>query len=70
MYAKGVKVYQFKAEDFEIKPHTLCLGYVSKGFTNYNMKKNGLNGYVFDFSFDYRGFDIDDIVNIYKYLMK
>ena len=34
------------------------------------MKKNGLNGYVFDFSFDYRGFDIDDIVNIYKYLMK
>ena len=39
MYAKGVKVYQFKAKDFEIKPHTLCLGYVSKGFTNYNMKK-------------------------------
>ena len=30
-------------------------------------KKTGLNGYVYDFSVDYRAFDI---INIHKYLMK
>ena len=31
------------------------------------MKKTGFNGYVYDFSVDYDGTDIDDI---HKYLMK
>ena len=34
------------------------------------MKKTGLNGYVYDFSFDYDATDVDDIVDIHKYLMK
>ena len=34
------------------------------------MKKTGLTGYVYDFSVDYYATDIDDIKNIYKYLMK
>ena len=33
-----------------------------------NIKKIGLNGYVYDFGVDYDA--IDDIVNIHKYLMK
>ena len=35
-----------------------------------NMKKTGLNGYVYDFSVDYDSANVDDIKNIYKYFMK
>ena len=34
------------------------------------MKKAGFNGYVYDFSVDYDSTDVDDIKEIYKYLMK
>ena len=34
------------------------------------MKKPGLNGHVYNFSVEYRAFDINDITNIHKYLMK
>ena len=33
-------------------------------------KKIGFNGYVYDFSVDYDATDVDDIVDIHKYLMK
>lgn len=33
-------------------------------------KKNGLNGYVCNFSVDYDTIDISDIIDIHKYLMK
>ena len=33
------------------------------------MKNTGFNGYVYDFSVDYAT-DVDDIKDIYKYLMK
>ena len=35
-----------------------------------NMKKIGLNGYLYDFSVDYNAIAVDDILGIYKYLMK
>ena len=34
------------------------------------MTKTGLNGYVDDFSFHYRTFDISNIIDIDKYLIK
>ena len=34
------------------------------------MKKTGLDGYVYDFSFDYNAIAVDDILDIHKYLMK
>ena len=34
------KIYQFKAEDFEIKYYELSLGNVSKDFTINNMKRS------------------------------
>ena len=34
------------------------------------MKKTGLYGYVYDFSVDYNITDVDDILDIHKYLMK
>ena len=45
-----------------MKSYPLSLGIISKDFTANNMKKTGLNGYIYDFSIDYS--------NIYKYLMK
>ena len=43
---------------------------MSKDFTVGNMKKTGLYGYVYDFSTDYNGTDVDDILDIHRYLMK
>ena len=34
------------------------------------MKKTGLKGYVYDFSVDYDGIAVSDILDIHKYLMK
>ena len=33
------------------------------------MKKTQLYGYVYDFSINYDSPDIDDILNVYKYVM-
>ena len=41
-----------------------------KDWSGDNMKKTGLNGYVYDLSIDYDAIAVDDIVDIYKYLMK
>ena len=36
-------------KDSEIKKYPLCLGNISKDFTANNMKKRGLNRYVYKF---------------------
>ena len=48
----------------------LCLGSISKDFSVDNMKKTGLNGYIYDFSADYDALAIDDMLDIHRYLMK
>ena len=48
----------------------LCLGNISKDWSVDNMKKIGLNGYVYDFSVDYNDTAADDILDIHKYFMK
>ena len=48
----------------------MCLGNFSGDFSTNNMKKPGLNGYMYDFSVDYRTFDTSNIIDIHKYLMK
>ena len=35
-----------------------------------NMKKTGLNGYLYDFSVDYDAITVDDTLDIHKYLIK
>ena len=59
-----------KAKDSEIVTTPLCLGNFSKDWSIDNMKKAGINGYVYDFSADYDSTDADDIKDIHKYLMK
>ena len=66
----GVEIYIFKAKDSEIVATPLCLGSTSKEFSVDNMKKNGFNGYVYDFSVDYDTVAVDGILDIHKYLIK
>ena len=46
LFVNAVKMYQFEANDSEIKPYPLCFGNISKDFTISNTKKKGLKGYV------------------------
>ena len=70
MFVNGTEIYKSKAKDSEIVASPLCLGNISKDWSVDNMKTTGFNGYVYDFSVDYDATDVDDILDIQKYLMK
>ena len=70
LFVNSAEIYKFKVKDSEIVATWLCLGNISKDLSADNMKKTGINGYVYDFSVDYDATDVDDIVDIHKYLMK
>ena len=70
LFLNATEIIKFKAKDSEIISYSLCLGSISKDWTNDNMKKTGFNGYIYDFSTDYKAIAASDIVDIHKYLMK
>ena len=70
LFVDGTEIYKFKGKDSEIVATPLCLGNISKDRSIDNMKKTGFNGYIYDFSEDYDAITVDDILDIYKYLMK
>ena len=70
LFFNGENIIKFKAKDSEIIPYSLCLGNISKDWTNDNTKKTGFNGYIYDFSTDYKAIATSDILDIHKYLMK
>ena len=70
LFVNGTEIYKFKAKDSQIVTILLCLGNILKQWSLDNMKKTGLNGYVYDFSVDYDAITADDILDIHKYLMK
>ena len=70
LFVNGVEIHKFKAKDSEINAAPVCLGNVSEDFSADIMKKTGLYGYVYDFSVDYDSIDVDNILDIHKYLMK
>ena len=64
LFVNDTEFIKFKAKDSK------CLGNISKDFSVGNMKKTGLNGYVYDFSVDYDVIAVGDILDIHKYLME
>ena len=70
LFVNSTEIIKFKEKDPEIVVTPLCLGNISKDFSAGNMKKTGLNGYVYDFSVDYDANAVDHILDIHKYLMK
>ena len=69
LFVNGTEITKFKAKDSEIVPYSLCLGNISKDWTDDNMKKTGYNGYIYDFSTNYNAIATSDILDIHKYLM-
>ena len=70
LFVNGTEIIKFKAKDSEILAYSLCLGNISKDWSQDNMKKTGFNGYIYDFSTDYNAIAVSDILDIHKYLMK
>ena len=70
LFVKGTKIHKFKTKDSEIIVAPTCLGNISRDFSVDNMKKTGLNGYVYDFSVDYDSIANDKILDVHKYLME
>ena len=68
LFVNGKGIIKFKAKD-----SPLCLGNISKDWAADNMKKTGLNWYVFEFNVDYRDMGKENItnamLNIHGYLM-
>ena len=70
LFVIGTEINKFKGKDSEIVRYPLCLGNISKDFSVDNMKKTGLNGYIYDCSVDYDAITVDDKLDIHKYLME
>ena len=71
LFVNGTEIIKFKAKNSAIVASPLCLGNISKDWSNDKIKKKtGLTGYVYDFSADYNTVKLDDIKDIHKYLMK
>ena len=69
-FVNGTEIIKFKAKDSNIVASPLCSGNISKDCLVDNMKKTGFTGYVYDFSADYNVVTLDDIKDIYNYLME
>ena len=69
LFVNGTEIYKFKAKDSEIVAAPLCLGNIQKIGQQIIWKKTGFNGYFYDFSIAYDATDVDDILNIHKYLI-
>ena len=74
LFVNGKEIVKFEAKDSEIVASPICLPNISKDWSADNMKKTGLNGYVYEFSVDYT--DINKTVDtaksmpfIHKYFM-
>ena len=70
LFVNGTDIIKFKAKDSEIVGYPSSLGNISKYWSVDNMKKTGLNGYIYDFSVDYNAIAVADILEVQKYLMK
>ena len=66
----NTEITTFNAKDFETVTIQLCPGNISKYFSVDNMKKTGINEYVYDFRDDYDAIAVEDKLGIHKYLMK
>ena len=70
LFVNGTEIYKYKSKDSDIVAAPLCLGNISNNWSIDSMKKLGFNDYVYDFSVDYDATDVDDLLDIHKYLMK
>ena len=65
LLVNSVQQAKFKTANSEILSNPICLGKISE-----DPIPTGLNGFVYDFSVDYKTISTDKIQKIHKYLMK
>ena len=70
LFVNGTEIHKFRAKYSQINPFPLCLENIPKNISVDNMKKTGLNGYVYDFSVDYDAIAVGGILDIHKDLME
>ena len=72
LHYNGARTYLWykNSEESEISATPLCLRNISKDWPVGNVKKTGLNEYVYYFSADYNDIAVDDILNTCKWLIK
>ena len=70
LFVNGTGIIKFKAKNSEILAYSLCVGNISKDWSQDNMKKTGFNSNIYDFSTDYNAIAVSDILDIHQYLMK
>ena len=70
LFVNGKELIKFKAKDSEIVENPICLGNISKDFSESNLKETGLYGSVYYFSVDHNAIAGDDILDIHIYLYK
>ena len=70
LFVNGTEIIKFKAKDSEIVAPPTCLGNISINWSIDNIKRTGLNRYVYDFSVGYDAIAADDILDIHNNLMK
>ena len=70
LFVNGTEIIKFKAKDSEIVAPPTCLGNISINWSIDNIKRTGLDRYVYDFSVGYDAIAVDDILDIHNNLMK
>ena len=70
LFVNGTEIIKVKEKDSEIVASPICLGNISKDWSTDKMRRTGFTGYVYDFSVYYEATDVEDIIDIHKYLMK
>ena len=68
LFVNGAEIIKFKAKDSEIVATPFRKHF--KRLVSRYFEKNWIYGYVYDFSVDYDAIEVDDILDIHKYLMK
>ena len=68
LFVNGRQIVKFKAKYSKIVPYPLRSRNVSKDFSIANA--TGLQGYVYDFSVDYKAIANDKLHDIHRYLIK
>ena len=70
LFVNGKEIVKFKAKDSKIVASPLCLGNISKDWSTDNMKKTGLNGYVYEFSVGYNDFSTINLDKAIPFVQK
>ena len=70
LFLDGKEMIKFRIKDLEIVTNPFFVGKISKDFSESNMKKTGLCGFIYEFSIDNKAVAVNDILDIHKYLTK